>query len=86
MSAFVLGLPEHKVRVIAPDVGGGFGSKIFLYAEETALVWASKRVNRPIKWTAERSESFLTDAHGRDHAHHGRAGDGRGGQLPRACA
>ncbi len=68
MSAFVLGLPESKVRVIAPDVGGGFGSKIFLYAEETALVWASKRVNRPIKWTAERSESFLTDAHGRDHA------------------
>jgi carbon-monoxide dehydrogenase large subunit len=53
--------------VIAPDVGGGFGSKIFLYAEETALVWASKRVGRPIKWTADRSESFLTDAHGRDH-------------------
>jgi aerobic carbon-monoxide dehydrogenase large subunit len=67
MTAFVLGLPEHKVRVIAPDVGGGFGSKIYLYAEETALVWASKRVGRPIKWTAERSESFLADAHGRDH-------------------
>jgi len=67
MTAFVLGLPESKVRVIAPDVGGGFGSKIFLYPEETALVWASKRVGRPIKWTAERSESFLTDAHGRDH-------------------
>ncbi len=67
MTAFVLGLPEHKVRVVAPDVGGGFGSKIFLYAEETALVWASKRVGRPIKWTAERSESFQSDAHGRDH-------------------
>ena len=67
MCAFVLGLPESKVRVIAPDVGGGFGSKIFLYAEETALVWASKHVGRPIKWTAERSESFLADAHGRDH-------------------
>ncbi len=67
MTAFVLGLPEHKVRVVAPDVGGGFGSKIYLYAEESALVWASKRVGRPIKWTAERSESFLTDAHGRDH-------------------
>ena len=67
MTAFVLGLPEHKVRVVAPDVGGGFGSKIFLYAEETALVWASKRIGRPIKWTAERSESFLADAHGRDH-------------------
>jgi aerobic carbon-monoxide dehydrogenase large subunit len=70
MTAFVLGLPEHKVRVIAPDVGGGFGSKIYLYAEETAMVWASKRVNRPIKWVAERSESFLTDAHGRDHVTH----------------
>ncbi len=67
MTAFVLGLPEHKVRVIAPDVGGGFGSKIYLYAEETVITWASKRVNRPIKWTCERSESFLTDAHGRDH-------------------
>src|SRR5665213_1790779 len=67
MTAFVLGLPEHKVRVIAPDVGGGFGSKIFLYAEETVCVWAAKRVARPIKWTAERTESFLTDAHGRDH-------------------
>ncbi len=67
MTAFVLGLPEHKVRVIAPDVGGGFGSKIFLYAEETVITWASKRVSRPIKWTCERSESFLTDAHGRDH-------------------
>ena len=68
MCAFVLGLPESKVRVIAPDVGGGFGSKIFLYPEETALVWASKRVGRPIKWTADRSEAFLTDAHGRDHS------------------
>ncbi len=67
MTAFVLGLPEHKVRVIAPDVGGGFGSKIYLYGEETALVWASKQVNRPIKWTADRSEAFLSDAHGRDH-------------------
>jgi len=70
MTAFVLGLPEHKVRVIAPDVGGGFGSKIFLYAEETVITWASKQVNRPIKWTAERSESFLSDAHGRDHHTH----------------
>ena len=67
MCAFVLGIPEHKVRVVAPDVGGGFGSKIFLYNEETALVWASKKIRRPIKWTADRSEAFLTDAHGRDH-------------------
>ena len=70
MTAFVLGLPETKVRVIAPDVGGGFGSKIYLYAEETAMVWASKRVNRPIKWAAERGEAFVSDAHGRDHVTH----------------
>ncbi|MEY2994486.1 MAG: hypothetical protein RL357_1421, partial [Pseudomonadota bacterium] len=67
MTAFVLGLPEHKVRVIAPDVGGGFGSKIYLYAEDVALTWASKQLNRPIKWTCERGEAFLSDAHGRDH-------------------
>jgi len=67
MTAFVLGLPEHKVRVVAPDVGGGFGSKIYLYAEDVVCTWASKQVNRPIKWTADRSEAFLSDAHGRDH-------------------
>src|SRR5437899_4350865 len=70
MTAFVLGLPENKVRVIAPDVGGGFGSKIYLYPEETEMVWESKRVNSPIKCAAERSESFLSDAHGRDHVTH----------------
>jgi carbon-monoxide dehydrogenase large subunit len=70
MTAFVLGLPEHKVRVIAPDVGGGFGSKIFLYAEDVALTWAARQLNRSIKWTADRSEAFLSDAHGRDHRSH----------------
>ena len=70
LSAFVGVAPEHKLRVIAPDVGGGFGSKIFIYAEETACVWAAAKVGRPIKWTAERSESFLSDAHGRDHMSH----------------
>ena len=67
MGAFVLGIPEHKLRVIAPDVGGGFGSKIFLYPEEVVVSWASKKLGRPVKWTAERRESFQTDAHGRDH-------------------
>ncbi|MQX37053.1 xanthine dehydrogenase family protein molybdopterin-binding subunit [Roseospira navarrensis] len=67
MCAFVLNLPEHKVRVVAPDVGGGFGSKIFHYAEEAVVTWAAAKVGRPIKWTAERSESFMTDCHGRDH-------------------
>ncbi|MEY2781720.1 MAG: hypothetical protein RL307_1424 [Pseudomonadota bacterium] len=70
MTAFVLGLPEHKVRVIAPDVGGGFGSKIYLYAEDVCLTWASKKLNRTIKWTCERAEAFLCDAHGRDHDSH----------------
>ena len=67
MSAFVLGLPEHKVRVVAPDVGGGFGSKIFHYAEEALMVWVAKQIKRPVKWTAERTESFLSDGQGRDH-------------------
>lgn len=70
MTAFVLGLPEHKVRVIAPDVGGGFGSKIFLYAEDVALTWAAKQLHCAVKWTADRSEAFLSDAHGRDHVTH----------------
>ncbi|MEA3192053.1 MAG: aerobic carbon-monoxide dehydrogenase large subunit, partial [Betaproteobacteria bacterium] len=67
MTAFVLGLPEHKVRVVAPDVGGGFGSKIFLYGEDVVVTWASKQLNRPVKWTSDRSEAFVSDAHGRDH-------------------
>lgn len=67
LSAFVQIAPEHKLRIIAPDVGGGFGSKIFIYPEETAVIWAAAKVRLPIKWVAERSESFLADAHGRDH-------------------
>jgi len=63
-------VPEHKVRVLAPDVGGGFGSKIYHYAEEAIVTWASKKIGRPVKWTAERSESFMSDAHGRDHVTH----------------
>ncbi|MBP2300998.1 xanthine dehydrogenase family protein molybdopterin-binding subunit [Azospirillum picis] len=70
MGAFVLGIPEHKLRVVAPDVGGGFGSKIFHYGEEAVVTWAARKVGRPVKWTADRSESFLTDAHGRDHVSH----------------
>ena len=68
LAAFVELAPEHKLRVISPDVGGGFGSKIFIYSEETVCAWAARRVGRPVKWTATRSEAFLADAHGRDHA------------------
>lgn len=70
LSAFIGIAPEHKLRVIAPDVGGGFGSKIFIYAEETVCVWAAKKVGRPVKWTSDRTEAFLSDAHGRDHITH----------------
>ena len=67
MGAFVLHIPENKLRVVAPDVGGGFGSKIYHYAEEAIVTWAASKLRRPVKWTAERSESFMSDAHGRDH-------------------
>jgi len=67
LSAFGGIHPEHKFRVVAPDVGGGFGSKIYAYAEDAVAAWASKKIERPVKWVAERSESFLSDCHGRDH-------------------
>ena len=67
MGAFVLGIPEHKLRVVAPDVGGGFGTKIFHYAEEALATFAAKKFGVPVKWTSDRSEAFVTDAHGRDH-------------------
>src|SRR5580692_7489308 len=67
LSAFYNIAQEHKLRVIAPDVGGGFGSKIYIYPEEMVALWASKKVRRPVKWTGDRSEAFLTDHHGRDH-------------------
>jgi carbon-monoxide dehydrogenase large subunit len=70
IAAFVGMAPEHKLRVIAPDVGGGFGSKIFIYPEEVAVLWASKKTGRPVKWTCDRSEAFIADAHGRDHVTH----------------
>jgi carbon-monoxide dehydrogenase large subunit len=70
ISAFVGITPEHKLRVIAPDVGGGFGSKIFIYPEEVVCLWAARKTKRPVKWTCDRSEAFLTDAHGRDHVTH----------------
>ena len=70
MSAFNAVHPEHKFRVVAPDVGGGFGSKINAYAEDVVVAWASKKIERPVKWVAERTESFLSDNHGRDHVTH----------------
>jgi aerobic carbon-monoxide dehydrogenase large subunit len=81
MTAFVLGIPEHKVRVVAPDVGGGFGSKIYHYAEEAMMIWAAQRIGRPIKWTSDRSEAFMTDAHGRDHVTTAEMGFDKDGKI-----
>jgi len=67
LSAFTLGIPEQKLRVISPDVGGGFGSKIFHYPEEIITPWCARKVNRPVKWVATRTEASLTDSQGRDH-------------------
>jgi aerobic carbon-monoxide dehydrogenase large subunit len=81
IAAFIGMAPEHKLRVIAPDVGGGFGSKIFIYPEEIVALWASKRVNRPVKWVSERAEAFLSDAHGRDHVTHAEMAFDRDGKI-----
>ena len=81
LCAFVLGLPEHKVRVVAPDVGGGFGSKIFHYTEEAIVTWASKQLARPVKWNSDRSEAFMTDAHGRDHVTKAEMGFDKDGNM-----
>jgi carbon-monoxide dehydrogenase large subunit len=70
ISAFIGVAPEHKLHVIAPDVGGGFGSKIYVYAEECVCLLAARKLGRPVKWTGERTESFLSDAHARDHVTH----------------
>ncbi|MGA7453190.1 MAG: xanthine dehydrogenase family protein molybdopterin-binding subunit [Rhodoplanes sp.] len=81
LSAFIGVAPEHKLRVIAPDVGGGFGSKIFIYPEEVVCLWAAKKMRRPVKWTAERIEAFLADAHGRDHVTHAEMGFDEKGKI-----
>lgn len=81
LCAFALGIPEHKVRVVSYDVGGGFGSKIYHYTEEALLTWASKEIGRPIKWTSDRTEAFLTDAHGRDHIVHSKMGFDKDGKI-----
>jgi carbon-monoxide dehydrogenase large subunit len=81
LAAFSFGVPEHKLRVVAPDVGGGFGSKIFHYAEEVIVLWAARKLGRPVKWTAQRSEAFVSDAHGRDHLTHGELAVDAGGRF-----
>ncbi|MBL26962.1 MAG: carbon monoxide dehydrogenase [Rhodospirillaceae bacterium] len=70
MATAILGIDETRLRVVTPDVGGGFGMKIFMYPEYVVAVWASKKVGRPVKWTGDRNEAFLSDTHGRDHVTH----------------
>ncbi len=67
MTLASLNLPEHKIRVVAPEVGGGFGSKIHHYPDEAITALCAMKVGRPVKWTSTRTEASLTDAHGRDH-------------------
>src|SRR5262249_57074135 len=67
LAVYSLHIPEHKIRVISPDVGGGFGVKGFFATEVSTVVWAARLLRRPVKWTATRSESFLSDAQARDH-------------------
>ena len=81
LCAFVLGIPEHKVRILSYDVGGGFGSKVHLYTEEALVTWISKEIGRPVKWTSDRSEAFLTDAHGRDHYVKSKMGFDKAGKI-----
>jgi len=79
--AFVLGIPESKMQIVAPDVGGGFGSKIYLYAEEACCTWAARKLRRPVKWTADRTQAFLSDAHGRDHINRVQMGLDKSGKI-----
>ena len=82
--AGVFKIKKAQLRVITPDVGGGFGTKIFVYREYALVMEAAKRLGRPVKWTSDRTEHFLTDAQGRDNVVVGRDGDGRERPLPRA--
>ncbi len=77
----VLKVPANSVRVVANDVGGGFGTKGRLYPEDVLVVWASRRIGRPVKWRADRTESFLADFHGRDQTAQGRLALDRDGRV-----
>ena len=81
ISAFNGVHPEHKFRVVAPDVGGGFGSKIYPYAEDVVVAWAAKKIGRPVKWVCERTDSFLSDCHGRDHVTHAKLAVQKDGKV-----
>src|SRR5260370_14116302 len=77
----MLALPENRIRVVAPDVGGGFGVKAVLYPEDVALCVLAMRLGRPVKWVEQRREGFLASVHARDHHYAVRAGFDRDGRL-----
>lgn len=70
LAGMVFQVPAEQMHVITPDVGGGFGMKIFVYPEYVLVLYAARKLGRPVKWIGQRSESFLGDAHGRDHVSH----------------
>jgi aerobic carbon-monoxide dehydrogenase large subunit len=72
LAANIFMVDENRIRVVTPDVGGGFGMKLFLYPEHGLVLYAARKLGVPVKWTGERGESFLTDVHGRDNVSHGR--------------
>jgi aerobic carbon-monoxide dehydrogenase large subunit len=67
LAEHVFKIPENRIRVVTPDVGGGFGMKLFLYPEHVLVLWAAKKLGRPVKWVPDRSEAFMTDTQGRDN-------------------
>ena len=73
--------PEHSIRVVAPDVGGGFGQKTYHYPEEASLPWAARLVGRPVRWTATRAETLTVDIHARDHVTEARMAFGADGRI-----
>lgn len=81
LSASTLKIPEERIRVISPDVGGGFGMKIYHYNEEVLVLFAARRIDRPVRWIATRSEAFLADTYARDHVTKARLGLDRDGRF-----
>jgi carbon-monoxide dehydrogenase large subunit len=79
--SLVTGIPEHKIRVIAPEVGGGFGSKIAVYPWEMIVAFCSMKLGVPVKWTETRSENFVATTHGRDHVEHVEMAASRDGKI-----
>ena len=81
LSVYTLHIPEHKIRVVSPDVGGAFGVKGNFAVEVSTVVWAAQLLRRPVKWTATRTETFLSDAQARDHDTTARMGFDRDGRI-----